>query len=85
MSNEETTHEQNVLRITRLSGTLFALMDVLIVTSLGFGYVGPFLLDVPDVSLLRVASTVAVVLLIGLLQVFLLPVIMTQFGFKSVE
>lgn len=85
MSNAETTHEQNVLRVTRFMGTLFAISDILIVSLLGHGYVLPFLLDLPDVSLLRVASTVAILLLVGFVQVLLLPVIAVLFGYQSIE
>lgn len=85
MSNVETTHEQNVRRISRLSGVLFAISDVLLVSLLSFGYVLPFLLDLPDVSLVRAVSAVTLVLLVGFAQVLLLPVIAILFGYETLE
>lgn len=85
MSNVETAHEQNVRRISRLAGALFAISDVLLVSLLGFGYVLPFLLELPDVSLLRAASAVTLVFLVGLAQVLLLPVIAVLFGYETLE
>ena len=85
MNNRDATHEQNVRRISRLAGTLFAISDVLLVSLLGFGYVLPFLLDLPDVSLLRAASAVTLVLVVGFAQVLLLPVIAVLFGYETLE
>lgn len=83
MTSSEQTHRRNVLRITRVMGSVFALADVLLLGALGFGYVLPRLLAFSELSALQFASAVAILLLLGLVQVLLLPIIAVLFGVVS--
>lgn len=80
MSNNRTTHEEDVYAISRVMATIFAITDAIITLGLGYEYVLPVLLHLPNVSLLEVAAALTVLVALALMQLLLLPVIFILAG-----
>ncbi|WP_115862813.1 hypothetical protein [Halorussus litoreus] len=82
MSNVEASQEAGARHVARLMGSTFVLADLMLLGGLGFGYVLPRLLAFPDLSLVELGSAAIIVVLLGVVQVFLLPIIAILFGFR---
>lgn len=82
MSNVEASQEAGARHVARLMGSTFVLADLMLLGGLGFGYVLPRLLAFPNLSFVEIGSAVVIAVLLGVVQVFLLPIIAILFGFR---